>query len=49
MSAAKAKKGKKGKLFDKDSEQFHRELLDNEDEVTAGVHAIMAQEKTGKK
>jgi hypothetical protein len=49
VSAAKAKKGKKRKLFDKDSEQFHRDLLDNEDAVIAGVHEIMTQEKAGMK
>ena len=53
MSVAKVekekRKRKKEKLCDKDSEQFHRDLLDNEDAVIAGVHEIMAQEKAGKK
>ena len=43
------KKKKKSHLCDKDSKEFHRDLLANEDAVIAGVHEIMAQEKAGKK
>jgi len=48
VAVSSSKKKKKGRLCNKDSKEFHKDLLDNEDEQIANIQAIIAQEKAAK-
>ena len=49
MKVKKLTKLRKKKFVDKDSAEFHKELLDNEDDILAGLRKIISIPESGKK